>query len=894
MPPMNNQLAARVAALARLLRDAIMQAWPGDDGAADLCRLLPDMTPEQCTDMIAQMACCALFAAYSHRNADVPFTRTDLASHVSVNQPFLRAMFSYLANPDLDERVACVVDRLIETLNGVDFDVINDHTTSRDALSYFYETFLAVYDAALRGRRGVYYTPEPIVSYMVRGVDHLLRTDFAMPDGLADVASHILDPAVGTGAFLSGLIAHIHHSFKGAAGQWQDYVAQNLLPRLSGYELLAAPYAIAHLQLTLQLAETGYDFRAGDNLHLSLANALEHESGADAAPSPLVVIVGNPPYAGHSANDGAWIAALLHGCDQRTGQRADSYFEVDGVPISERNVKWLNDDYVKFMRYAQWRIERAGAGILAFVTNHGYLENPTFRGMRRALMQSFDAIYALDLHGNSKKNARAPGNTRDENVFDIRQGIAISIFVRHMSPGADQTREAKVYHADLWGLRADKYRWLAMHDCATTPWAIVEPAPPFYLFVPQDVERRAEYERGWPITAIMPVNSLGLLTKRDALVVGFNQQELLQKIAIFADPGRSDVECAAQFGVPLRDKDTWDIARARTAVRDQISAAAVMSIAYRPLDTRSVYYDESLIARRNTRVMQHLGRPNRALVLGRQGETTGADTWDVFFAVATLADQNIFRRGGGTVFPLYLYDDMVSAGPPGQGQGQTGVRMPGQGQAQTGVRMPGQGQAQPLPYTDGTLPRSSNLSSAFIDALSAALAMHFVADGKGDLYATFGPEDVFDYLYAVLHAPTYRARYADFLKIDFPRVPLPESADLFRALCPLGARLVALHLMEQSGGALPAYPIAGDNSVDRVAYQHGRVYINAAQYFGNVPPDAWVYHVGGYQLCHKWLKDRKGRTLSYADIEHYRRIVAILAETITVIEQIDEIQVLYR
>ncbi|MGB8348136.1 MAG: type ISP restriction/modification enzyme, partial [Ktedonobacteraceae bacterium] len=338
----------------------------------------------------------------------------------------------------------------------------------------------------------------------------------------------------------------------------------------------------------------------------------------------------------------------------------------------------------------------------------------------------------------------------------------------------------------------------------------------------------------------------------------------------------------AQFGVPLRDKDTWDITRARATVRDHISAAAVRPIAYRPLDTRSVYYDELLIARRNTRVMQHLEQPNRALVLGRQGEATGADTWDVFFAVAMLADQNIFRRGGGTVFPLYLYDDIVSAGPPGLGQGQTGVRMPGLGQA------------QPLPYTDGTSPRSSNLSSAFIDALSAALAMHFVADGKGDVYATFGPEDVFDYLYAVLHAPQYRARYADFLKSDFPRVPLPENAAMFHALCPLGARLVTLHLMEQPGSALPAYSIAGDTIVDRVAYQHGRVYINAAQYFDDVPPDVWAYHIGGYQICHKWLKDRKGRTLSSADIEHYRRIVAILAETITVIEQIDEMQVLYR
>ena len=865
MPPMNNKLASRVAALARQLRDAIMRVWPGTDGEADLCRLLPDMTPEQRADMIAQTACCALFAVYSHRYVDVTFVRTDLASYVPLAHPLLRAVFGYLAAPDLDERVARVVDQLIETLKNVDFDVINDHAASRDALSHFYETFLAHYDARLRGLRGVYYTPEAVVSYIVRGVDHLLKTDFALPNGLIDAASHVLDPAVGTGAFLHGVIAHIYDGFKGDAGQWQDYVAQNLLPRLSGYELLATPYAIAHLQLALQLAETGYDIggSAGrdkspiptdsdyasviiEDLHLSLANALDDASGAGAAHSPIMVIVGNPPYAGHSANDGAWIAALLHCSDQRTGQCAASYFEVDGVHLNERNAKWLNDDYVKFMRYAQWRIERAGAGILAFVTNHGYLDNPTFRGMRRALMQSFDAIYALDLQGNSKKNARAPGGTRDENVFDICQGIAISIFVRHISSGTDQPRAAKVYYADLWGPRSDKYRWLATHDSATTPWTAVEPVKPFYLFVPRDAERRAEYERGWPITAIMPVNSLGVLTKRDALAVGFSQQELLQKIAIFADPTIADAECAARFGLPVRDKDTWDLVRARTAVRGSVSAVIVRPIAYRPLDTRSVYYDETLIARRNTRVMQHMEQPNRALVLGRQGAATGADTWDVLFAVAMLADQNIFRRGGGTVFPLYLHDN------------------------------------------------SSNLSPAFIDALSATLDMQFVSDGKGDLHATFGPEDIFDYLYAVMHALTYRVRYADFLKIDFPRVPLPESADLLRALCRLGARLVALHLMEQPGNALPAYLIAGDDSVDRAVYQHGRVYINAAQYFDDVPPDVWAYHVGGYQLCYKWLKDRKGRLLSYADIQHYRCIIATVAETITIIEQIDEIQMLYR
>lgn len=843
---MNNKIVARVAALARQLRDAITDVWANDKSATDFYRLLPEMPTEQRADVLAQLTCYSLLTAYSHLKAEATFTHTNLVSCIPFAHPLLRAAFSYLADPDLDDRVARVADQLIETLSGVEFDGINDHSMSQDALNRFYESFLASYDAPLRGRRGVYYTPEPVVSYIVRSVDCLLKTDFALPDGLADATPRILDPAVGTGAFLRGVIAHIHESFKGDAGQWQEYVAHDLLPRLSGYELLAAPYAIAHMQLALQLAETGYDLRGDEGMHLSLANALEDDAVTDAACSPITVIVGNPPYAGHSANDGAWINALLRGLDSRTGRRVASYFEVDGAPLNERNEKWLNDDYVKFIRYAQWRIECAGAGIIAFVTNHGYLENPTFRGVRRALMKSFDSIYALDLHGNSKKSARAPGATRDENVFDIQQGIAISIFVRRSSRDADQSRAAKVYHADLRGPRADKYHWLAAHDITTTIWTHLEPMKLFYLFAPRNAERGAEYERGWPITAIMPVSSLGILTKRDALAVGFTEPELLQKIATFADPALSDAECAAQFGVPLCDKDTWNIARARTAVRNKISASISRPVAYRPLDTRFVYYDESLVARRNTRVMQHMEQPNRALVLGRQSEATGAAIWDVLFAVSTMADQNIFRRGGGAVFPLYCYTASL---------------------------------------------RSSNLSSAFIEALGDALAMRFVSDGKGDLRTTFGPEDVFDYLYAILHASHYRSRYADFLKIDFPRVPLPENSDQFRALCPLGARLAALHTMEQPGNALPAYPIMGDSHVDRIAYRDGRVYINATQYFDNMSLDVWVYHIGGYQICHKWLKDRKGQMLSYDEIKHYRQIVAILTETIAVIEQIDEVQI---
>ncbi len=854
---MNKQLAGCIAALARLLCDAIKQSFDNHDGGAlnrlmeDMRRFLPSVTPDQFADISAQLICCGVFATRYHSRCGVSVTRNSLSDDLPTNQPFLRALFDYIADPELDGDIARIVDQLIEELNGIDLDVFRHGADRQDALVYFYETFLAAYDPGTRGLRGVYYTPEPVVSYIVRSVDHLLRTDFGVPGGLAgnllmrDI--QILDPAMGTGVFLRGFIAQMSAGCVGGTDQWAMHDERHLLPCLIGCEVLPVPYLIAHLVLEeyLRLVES-VDVHGG--LHLCLGNVLDGELREMPGDSSIMVVASNPPYAGHSANNGAWIAGLLHGYDGKTGARTASYFDVDGQPLNERNSKWLNDDYVKFMRYAQWLIERAGSGILAFVTNHSYLDSPTFRGMRRSLMQGFNDIYVLDLHGNSKRNKRLFDDARDENVFDIQQGIAIGLFVKRGHDG-NLPDAAMVHHAELHGSREMKYHWLAAHDLATTSWTTVQPEPPFNLFSPRDSTRRAEYERGWPITEIMPVYSLGVLTKRDALVIDFSKHELLDNIALFADPAISDAECAAHFGLPVRDRDSWDIAKARAAVRGNVSAEHSRPIAYRPFDTRYIYNHEALVARRNTRVMRHLEQPNRALVLGRQGEATGADSWDVLFVISMLADQNIFRRGGGTVFPLYLYPD-----------------------------------ARP------------NFLPAFIDAMRAALQMAYILRGKGDQRATFGPDDVFDYIYAVLHSMAYRTRYADFLKNDFPRVPLPANSELFRTLCLLGARLAALHVMELCGSNVPTYSIAGGSVVERIAYcpspddpKSGRVSINATHYFEGVSPDVWAYHTGGFQICHKWLKDRKGRTLSHDEIEHYRRMIAALAETIKVIEEIDRV-----
>src|SRR6266699_3176485 len=500
VPTVSNpkELATRMAALAQLTRNAIRLAFESEEGGGSLHAqmegfrqvLLPDLTYEQFSDMYAQTICYGLFAARCNAKLGASFTREHAAYQIPKTNPFLRKMFNYIAGPDLDERIVWVVDDLAELLNRSDMATIlqdfGKHTRQEDPVVHFYETFLAQYDPKLRELRGVYYTPEPVVSYIVRSVDYLLKKDFGLAEGLADATkltatssdgkhglqSHkvqILDPATGTATFLYTVINHIYETFKSNKGMWTSYVSQHLLPRLFGFELLMAPYTVAHMQLSLQLKQTGYDVGSNERLGVYLTNTLEEGfegptlpfaqwlvEEAEAAGNvkydfPVMVVLGNPPYSGHSANsswretkEGKRVPTFI-------GKLVQDYYKVDGASLGERNPKWLQDDYVKFIRFAQWRIERTGYGILAFITNHGYLDNPTFRGMRQNLMQSFDEIYVLDLHGNSKKKERSPDGTKDENVFDIQQGVAIGIFVKRQEKARPSS--TVIHHADLWGTR---------------------------------------------------------------------------------------------------------------------------------------------------------------------------------------------------------------------------------------------------------------------------------------------------------------------------------------------------------------------------------------------------------------------------------------------------------
>ena len=900
------ELARRMAGKTRLLRESIRRILEEDGGEpaalGELLQsyrevLISDLGAEEFADLQAQTAAYGLFAARCfHDGRPEGFTRQSAV--FARTTPFLRDLFGRVAGPAADPRIAWVVDDLALLLAHADMAAILEdfgrRTKKEDPVVHFYEDFLAAYDPKLRELRGVYYTPEPVVSYIVRSADHLLRNKFGLAGGLADTAVIetetvdgekfesprvlILDPAAGTGTFLREVVSLVRETVagKGLGGAWPGYVREHLLPRLYGFELLMAPYAICHLKLALEIGgpEARFTLPADERLNVFLTNSLEEaheisrrvmfadeiareaqEADAVKRDRPVMVVLGNPPYSGHSANKGKWIKKLLRG---RIEDSPQSYFEVDGQSLreqGERNPKWVNNDYVKFIRFAQWRIEKTGEGVLGFVTDHSYLDSPTFRGMRQSLMKAFDEIYLLDLHGNSKKKERTPDGGPDANVFDIQQGVAVGLFVKHKDGGGS----ARVFHADLWGEReagvdGGKYGWLAANDIASTEWTELSPQSPQYLFVLRDEALIEEYEAGWKLTDVFPVNSVGIVTARDKLAIQWTREDMRRVASDFANRSEEDARVRYNLGPDARD---WKVSLAQEDVRSHSDTdALIYPILYRPFDRRCTFYtgrSRGFICMPRPQVMRHmLAGPNLGLSVGRAGQVIGSETWDVVLAGNSLTDFNLFRRGGNCLFPLYLYQEEKD---------ETGTTA--------------------APALSGT--RTLNLSPGFTAALEDAIGTS----------ATL--EDVFHYIYAVLHSPEYRRRYADFLKSDFPRVPLPGSRALFTDLTALGARLAALHLMEADGADAPDFNVAGDNRVDRVRYAEpsgetpGRVWINNSQHFEGVSPETWKFTIGGYQPAERWLKGRKGRTLSFDDIAWYRRVCAALAETPRLMQRVDAV-----
>lgn len=822
--------------------------------------LVHDLSPEKFADMYAQTLVYGLFVARYNDKTPETFSRHEARDLVPASNPFLREFFDHIAGPKFDQRLQYIVDELCAAFGVSDVHaLVQKHlrlfvtTDEKDPIIHFYEDFLKEYNPEIRKSMGAYYTPTPVVRFIVRQVDKVLKEEFGLAKGLADTAKRevavttqgmkpvktqvhrvqILDPAVGTATFLNEVIKLIHLQFVNQEGMWPAYVKNDLLPRLFGFELMMAPYTIAHLKLGMTLQEMGVK-EFSQRLGVYLTNTLEEgvkidgtlfslgltdtiAKEAEAAgkikhENPIMVIVGNPPYSGVSSNETEYANSLI----------AKYKVEPGGQEKLKERKHWLNDDYVKFLAFAEEMIAKNGEGVVGMITNHGYLDNPTFRGMRWHLAQTFDSIFILDLHGNAKKKETAPDGSKDENVFDIQQGVAIIIAVKAGSK--KKGAPARIHHAEMFGKRSDKFLKLNQDQLA---WSDVELDNDMWLFKPKNRAGESEYIAGVAINELFSVFNTGIVTMGDNFIVSEDKVELQNRIEKLISGEYSQQLLDSEFGLG-KNYAKWVLSNRSKIVFD---INKIVPLDYRPFDRRFTYFDNKLVWRHREQVMQHfLKGGNVGLMVPRLSK----DDWGVLVTECVAAHKTVSAYDSNSIIPLYIYHD------------------------------------------DGS--RTPNFNHEALDKLAA------------NLKDEYEPEDILDYIYAVLHSPSYRVRYKEFLKTDFPRVPVPVNDVQFRKFVGFGKELRGLHLLASPKVRkfITTFPMAGSNMVEKVEYKDERVYINKQQYFGGVPKVTWEFFIGGYQPAWRWLKDRKGRGLSNEDIEHYQQMIVALTETARIMEEIDK------
>lgn len=886
----SKKLSKLMAGKARIIRDMILGALEDSENCTSELRgqyetfrkvLMHDMEVQDFADVYAQTITYGLFAARLHDPTLPTFDRDEAARLLPKSNPFLRKFFQTLRD-DIDPRIEWIVDDLIEVFKACDvkklLETYGKSTRRHDPIVHFYEDFLADYDPKLRKARGVWYTPEPVVDFIVRGVDEILKTEFGLADGLADKSKitikaktqthdartkegvkmtekevhrvQVLDPATGTGTFLAQVIKQVHSHYENMPALWSKYAKKDLIPRIHGFEIMMASYSMAHMKLDLLLRDLGHEMQDDERLGVYLTNSLEEAhpdsdnlfsrwlaEEANAANSikkdtPVMCVIGNPPYSGVSTNKGEWIT-----------QKIEDYKYVNGEHFGERK-HWLQDDYVKFIRLGEDFIERNGEGILAFITNHGYLDNPTFRGMRWHLLSTFDKIYILDLHGNSKKKEVCPDGSPDQNIFDIQAGVSLIFGIKKKE---SSNKLAEVFHSEMWGKRTSKYEQLTENDLKTINWKKLENKAPYYFFVQKDYESEGQYNKGFGVNELFSENVTGIVTMGDDFIVEKNKTVLEKRIQDFLNT--EDPEFfLKQFSLG-KNYGKWV-----TDNRNQIKfdPEIITKLTYRPFDDRYTYFDNKLVWRWREKIMKHFLKGNNlGLSVGRQGQATGAMQWNLVWCANEIVDFNCFYRGGNLYFPLYLYQE-----------DEDGL------------------------FDAEKQERKPNFNSEILEAIEKSIKLKLETD--------FSPEDIFDYIYAILHSSKYRETYKEFLKIDFPRIPYPTDKDNFWKLVKLGRQIRELHLLESpllSASKNIRFDGGTDLTVEKPKYEAKtqRVYINESVYFEGVSEIAWNFYIGGYQPAQKWLKDRKGRPLSVDDVKHYTQMIIAMSETDRLMREIDNV-----
>lgn len=834
--------------------------------------LVAGLDDQTFADMYAQTLVYGLFAARYNDKTSENFSRTEARELVPRTNPFLHSFFDHIAGASFPDRLRFIVDELCEVFTHANVEkILHDfygkEKENKDPIIHFYEDFLKEYDSRKKMEMGVFYTPRPVVQFIVRSVDEILKKDFGLPKGLGETAKvtikrkevyqakkrtkaesekdgklievekeyykvQVLDVATGTGTFLNEVIAFVYKTFEGQEGRWDAYVKEHLLPRLHGFELMMASYTIAHLKLGMTLADTGVrglDQRIGVYLTntleepkdysnqgtlFGLMDAIAEESKSASrikSEYPIMCVIGNPPYSGISQNK---------------EYTENSVYKVEPggqIKLQERK-HWLDDDYVKFIRFAEGLIEKNGEGVMGMITAHGYIDNPTFRGMRWHLRKTFDKIYIVDLHGNSNKKETVQDGSKDENVFDIKTGVSIILGVKNNTNKKDEL--AKVFKIDLQGLREDKFAKL---DSGSVSGLLWQELPEEVEFWALEGEGKGEYEKGFSVVDVFPKNSTGIVTMGDSFIIDQDKKSLEERVDYFLQSDISESELKSKYGLG-KNYGKWIVDNKRKIENNH---SKIVPLSYRPFDNRYTYFDNNLVWRPRTDVMNHfVNKVNIGLVFAR---TQKNPIWDAVFISAHITETKLGEASTqSAVAPLYLYSEQNEKTP--------------------------------------------NLNKEIWNKINEVV---------GDTT----PENILDYIYAVLHSPCYREKYKEFLKIDFPRVPYPEDKDKFWKLVELGTKLRELHVMisPEVNNIITTYPEAGTDMVDKVVFKDQKVYINNIQYFGNVPEIAWNFYIGGYQPAQKYLKDRKGQKLNNDEIEHYQRIIKVLSETHAIMAQIDVI-----
>lgn len=816
-----------------------------------------DLDYARFADIFAQTLVYSLLMAKLNAGDGEQLELDTARRHIPENFAVIRQITSFL--PDMDDAaykgIRWIVGDILAIINGMDKAAIAESMSYKkgardgdDPYINFYEDFLAEYDAKLRKSRGVYYTPSPVVRFIVRATDDLLRREFQMPKGLAERGKvTALDFAAGTGTFMLEMARLL---FDGRDKAKINMLARgHFLPNFHGFELMTSAYVISHLKLSRFLADNGVALQNGERIKVWLANTLdradsqielalmpaltrEAKEAQEVKDSRILAIVGNPPYSIASQNRGKWITDLLHGIDNGK-EVGGSYYQVDGNPLGETNPQAVQDDYVKFIRFAQRKMDMAERGIVAVITNHAFLDNPTFRGMRQSLLKTFNALYFLDLHGNANKQEKAPDGGRDENVFDIRQGTAITLMVKN--PAAKKQR---VFHADLWGTRKHKYAACESGGIDSVKWKAIKPASPYYFFAPFGKGGGwKQYRQHWGAPEIFATFGSGIKSHRDHFAFAFSADEMKSRVCDMANAAIDTAELRERYN--LKDTRDWKLEAAREAIRDYDFDKFLKPCMLRPFDARHCYYGREIMELPRPEVMrQMLAGDNTGLITSRIVKDGGFRHVAAAENIIDGAFLSPTTASGTYMFPLYRYENGMGA---------------------------------------------------------AEKRENFTADFRRWIDARYGkahkPEDILGCIYAVLHSPDYRLRYADFLRVEFPRIPFPKGNDEFKRLAAIGNELINAHLLrEHCGGEYGE--LCGEGTslrVEKARYDESsaRLYFNKDEYFAPLPPEVFNFHIGGYKPIDKYIKSRKGRQLSADEVDNIEKAANAIAYTITKTGEID-------